>query len=145
MGMDEHEDRGLSRRDVIKRAAVVGAVAWSAPMISSIRTPAFAASLPPGCATAECGTFISCATPTSGACVDDVCACAEAAQGGGFCFCNAFCVDVTPCPNGQSDCSGNTTCALNTCCGNVCLSACPSVRAGGGAIHLPKGSGTAAG
>src|SRR5438552_158797 len=114
--MDEHEDRGLSRRDVIKRAAVVGAVAWSAPMISSIRTPAFAASLPPGCASATCETFVACATPTPGVCVGDFCICAEATQGGGFCLCNSFCADLTQCPNGQGDCPGNTTCVQNTCC-----------------------------
>lgn len=39
--MTSDSKTGLSRRDVIKRGAVAGAVAWSVPMISS--SPAFAA------------------------------------------------------------------------------------------------------
>jgi hypothetical protein len=35
---------GLTRRDLLKRTAVAGAIAWSAPVILSIRTPAYAAS-----------------------------------------------------------------------------------------------------
>jgi hypothetical protein len=40
---------GLSRREVLKRAAIVGGVAWAAPVIQSITTPAFAQVTPPGC------------------------------------------------------------------------------------------------
>jgi hypothetical protein len=34
--------KGLTRRDLLKRGAVAGAVAWSAPVILSLRAPAFA-------------------------------------------------------------------------------------------------------
>jgi hypothetical protein len=39
---------GLSRRDLIKRGAVVGGVVWAAPVVSSMASPAFASSPPPG-------------------------------------------------------------------------------------------------
>ena len=46
----------LSRRSVIKRAAVVGAAtAWATPTIQSIASPAFAAGSPAG----ECGSCIT--------------------------------------------------------------------------------------
>lgn len=40
----EAHPRVVSRRDLLKRGAMAGAVAWSAPVILSMRTPAFAAS-----------------------------------------------------------------------------------------------------
>ena len=42
--MAEPEPKCFPRRDALKRAAVIGAVAWSTPIISSVRVPAFAAS-----------------------------------------------------------------------------------------------------
>ena len=41
------ENSGLSRRDLIKRGAVVGGVVWAAPVVSSMANPAFASSPPP--------------------------------------------------------------------------------------------------
>jgi hypothetical protein len=42
--------RGIDRRTLIKRGAVVGAVAWTAPVIiESISSPAGAITAPPGC------------------------------------------------------------------------------------------------
>ena len=41
------ENNGLSRRDLIKRGAVVGGVVWAAPVVSSMANPAFASSPPP--------------------------------------------------------------------------------------------------
>lgn len=38
--------RGLSRRDLLKRGAVVGGLMWTAPVIQSIRTPAYAQPYP---------------------------------------------------------------------------------------------------
>jgi hypothetical protein len=43
--MDEFEaPRRVSRRDLLKRGAVAGGLLWTAPVIQSLRTPAFAAS-----------------------------------------------------------------------------------------------------
>lgn len=45
---EPRERRGLSRRDMIKGAAVAGAAAWTAPVIiDSLTSPAAAGSLPP--------------------------------------------------------------------------------------------------
>lgn len=43
---DSHD--GVTRRELLKRAAVAGSVAWAAPVIHSITTPAFAQATP-GC------------------------------------------------------------------------------------------------
>jgi hypothetical protein len=41
---------GLSRRDLIKRGAIMGGVVWAAPAVTSMASPAFASSPPPnGC------------------------------------------------------------------------------------------------
>jgi hypothetical protein len=42
---DEVPQKGLTRRDLLKRGAVVGVIAWSAPVVLSIRTPAFGATI----------------------------------------------------------------------------------------------------
>ena len=49
--VDENRDEGQSRRDLLKKGAIVGAVAWTAPMI--ISSPAFAA-------TAQCSGSVPC-------------------------------------------------------------------------------------
>ncbi len=41
---EEVSRKGLTRRDLLKRGVVALAIAWSAPVIQSIRTPAYAAS-----------------------------------------------------------------------------------------------------
>lgn len=41
---EEAVRKGLTRRDLLKRGAVAGAVAWSAPVVMSIRAPAYAQS-----------------------------------------------------------------------------------------------------
>jgi hypothetical protein len=44
-------DRGLTRRELIRRGAIAGGLAWSAPVLQSLGTPAFAQGYPcrPGC------------------------------------------------------------------------------------------------
>ena len=58
---DQDEPRRTSRREVLKKGAIVAGMAWTVPVIQSVRTPAFAGSPPPclpnggGCAdNAEC-------------------------------------------------------------------------------------------
>jgi hypothetical protein len=41
------KDHPTSRRELLKKAAIVGGVAWSMPVIESFTTPAYAGSLPP--------------------------------------------------------------------------------------------------
>ncbi len=40
---DKNSRSGISRRDVIRRGAIIGGVAWSAPIVQSLTSPAFAA------------------------------------------------------------------------------------------------------
>jgi hypothetical protein len=48
VGIVTEEAGGLSRRDLIKRGAVVGGIVWAAPVIDSFASKAFAGSRPPG-------------------------------------------------------------------------------------------------
>ena len=52
--MDESAER-ISRRKLLKRGAAGAAVAWSTPILTSMRTPAFAISQ--GCVTFDCNNL----------------------------------------------------------------------------------------
>lgn len=54
----EHDDQqGMDRRDLIKRGAIVGgALVWTAPLVQTIASPAFAASSPGGQEIPDCDT-----------------------------------------------------------------------------------------
>lgn len=67
---------GLSRREVLKRAAIVGGVAWAAPVVQSLAaTPAFAQGSPAPC-------FHSIGGQTGGGCQG---ACTQSGCTGGSC------------------------------------------------------------
>lgn len=126
--MSETEQGGerqqTTRREVLKKAAVVGAVAWTMPVIESVTTPAYAGSPSPfhTCCTCNCSgvdgrVVLQQCNPglDSGACES---------------HCRAFCdqQELFPETVGFSDCgSGTATCqptalpgAEGTAC--VCLS-----------------------
>ena len=42
MSEDQEVTNGLSRRDMLRRAAIVGGVAWAAPVVTTLGAPAFA-------------------------------------------------------------------------------------------------------
>jgi hypothetical protein len=69
------------------------------------------------CAGATCSSFERCGGGGS-------CVCASTATGGGLCVDGAVsCETLRRCPNGQSDCPGNATCIVNSCCVDpVCVS-----------------------
>jgi len=103
----------ISRRRMLKRVGAGAAIAWSAPILSSLRTPAFAQAYPARCAepcNATCGEFPQCGS--SGPIGD--CFCSRDASGSCFCWENDFCAnrpDVSQagaCPDGQT--------AVSTCC-----------------------------
>jgi hypothetical protein len=119
-------DSGISRRRMLKRMGAGAAIAWSAPVLTSIRTPAFAQ------------------TPTCDSCAGDFCSgqtqcgdqppfgcfCAQIVGSEPTCFCyhDDSCDARTPCPNGQSDCPSGQTC-VHTCCDDfigspVCFGPC---------------------
>jgi hypothetical protein len=122
----ENEDQplegreGVSRRKMLKRIGAGAAVAWTAPILTSIRTPAFAASPgvcdPASCAGDPCGNQTPCPTnPGACTCSQDV---------GGGCVCIAiFGCPGAPCAT-DADCGPGNVCT-NTCCGNnQCAALC---------------------
>jgi hypothetical protein len=133
---------GISRRRMLKRIGAGAAVAWSAPILTSIKTPAFAQSGPPpppppceGCS----------ACPSQQACNDNSnCQCwMSSPDNGNTCVCNAFvgfCGDTPLCPGGQGDCDSQlpgSTC-VQTCCGQICAPPC-----GGAQSKVKRGKGGA--
>jgi hypothetical protein len=118
----------ISRRKALKRIGAAGAAAaWSAPFLSSLRTPAFAQTESPRCAEGFvcgglvefCGTACACTTTVTGAeCLSTACPSAEP------CTTNAECETLLgPGARCQPEKTG--------CCGNVCLPACGAPFAAG--------------
>jgi len=75
--MDGRVQRGLDRRDLIRRAVAAGAVAWTAPvLIDSLASPAAAATLT-GCFRAQFErsgtTFVQVAPDNGAGCVPSTC------------------------------------------------------------------------
>ena len=84
------------------------------------------------CAGATCASFETCGGGGS-------CVCASTATGGGLCVDGAVsCETLRRCPNGQSDCPGNATCIVNSCCVNaVCVTEADQCGAGRSARQTP--------
>jgi hypothetical protein len=130
--MDQHwEQNPISRRTVIKRAGVIGAVAWSAPVLSSLGTPAFAGT------NENCEWQCPDATPPF-ACGDD---CLRTLTNELECFCwqNFECT-------GERECFGSAFCppgyrCVRTCCpeGMQCAPPCGTRQV------IPAGAQTATG
>jgi hypothetical protein len=117
----------ISRRRMLRRIGAGAAVAWSAPIISSLRTPAFA-QYPPRCT--ECGGDFCFGQTRCGESGPLGCSCAQPVgqEGGAVCFCyeDDFCANRTRCVR-QDQCPSGQTC-VHTCCdnitGSVCFSPC---------------------
>jgi hypothetical protein len=105
----------ISRRRMLKRIAGGAAVAWSAPILTSLSTPAFAQYACAGqcapcfaCSGGNCAAHPGaqyCAGPP-GTCGPDVCLCSQTAEGDCFCGDNGTppppidCVASADCPGG---------------------------------------------
>jgi hypothetical protein len=132
---EEVRENQVSRRKMLKRIGAGAAVAWTAPILTSIRTPAFAAS-PVGCEK----DFPACLDPNSDCNNQQICqsspnfCCCGRTPDGRTCFCYIHGSCGTPCAS-QADCSGGTTCVAS-CCGFACQSPCPP--AGSKARALPR-------
>ena len=120
----EERSREISRRRMLRRIGVGAVVAWTAPIVTSVHAPAFAAS--PAC---SCPPF-DCIEGQGAMCPGSQCFCAPHRGPGQFpctCFtgppsCTACtsdqdcpprfaCVDVGP----TCGCAGNTACVSLTC------------------------------
>jgi hypothetical protein len=105
------EQLPISRRRLLKRLGAGTAIVWSAPVLSSMRAPAFAQS--PGCAPGFCGpglTFCSpdVACPLPPGCNVGICS----RMNDNSCLCWDFAVCTSPDPicQSDSDCGGNLKC-----------------------------------
>jgi hypothetical protein len=118
---------GISRRRMIKRIGAGAAIAWSAPILSSIKAPAFAQrdKCPEtGCEDrfAPCGDG-GCQT---GACTAGLgCFKTDDTEGNCHCAQNIFCSCVSACVS-SSDCAPDQFCITDTGCGSggVCVNCC---------------------
>lgn len=128
----------ISRRRMLKRIGAGAAVAWSAPVLTSIRTPAFAQRY-------ECSDCFSCQasgctfpqSPTCGGNPDctqgDWCGCVRTLEGADACVVNQF---------GQGGpCASSDQCPSGEVCIAICATGCD--RAAANCIPLCGGSGPA--
>jgi hypothetical protein len=134
--MDEHLSKGISRRSMLKRVGAGAAVAWSAPILTSLRAPAFAQGTPvcePGCPACQFG--LPCG---------ESCACVGVPV-------DCFCSDTGICQSDQPICRQDSDCDVwcgepgGRCapCGFVpeCVETSCWCPCGGGARSLPRRKG----
>lgn len=136
MDPGERKD-GISRRKMLKRIGTGAAITWSAPVLTSIRTPAFAQSPPPEtCPEFGCpGERFQPCTENPGGCTTGLCtppigepySCfqGEDTEGGCHCYQNMFCSCLNPCYS-SFDCGPRQFCMEDTGCGpgGICLNCC---------------------
>ena len=106
------EDR-ISRRRMLKRIGAGAAIAWTAPVVTSMSTPAFAASGPCDCIGSPCAIG-NCGPPGS------QCSCANTADSGCQCFIPAC---LGPCQH-DADCGPGFACAQDCCGPPTCAQFC---------------------
>ena len=123
--MDRENQDSISRRRMIKRLGAATAVAWTAPVLSSLRTPAFAQGSPiDGCldcvplaqpAQEHCAGQPDCGAEPSG----NPCSCLRTSQDTCACHSCVFCDNpaITPCgaQPGAGPCPPGWICAVSCC------------------------------
>ena len=129
------EEKRISRREMLRNIGIAGAVAWAAPVLTSLPASAsvdkckkkkakkICKGIPPACPATQCGTCGS-----FGAAY-----CFQGANGATYCGSDFSCAD--PVCSTDADCksqgAGNL-CVINSCCGSggVCTTRCCSGLAG---------------
>jgi len=115
--MDEEQPvRRISRRKALKRIGAGAAVAWSAPVLSSLRTPAFAAETPrctDPCARCFDANAAPCGTDTVRG---FTCLCSLTTEGTCVCGSNDGCNEWGTCAT-SSDCPSGFVCKPVGCRG----------------------------
>jgi hypothetical protein len=113
----------ISRRKMLKRIGAGAAIAWTAPVLTSLRTPAFGQRYAvcaecPGCG--QAGFPAPCGAEPS-------CFCVGTAEGGCFCSNDFGCGATGPCTT-SADCPTGWACQSGPgagCCGSgVCVPPC---------------------
>jgi len=135
MGESERPTSGVSRRTMLKRIGAAGAIAWVTPVISSLTTPAHAAT-----SFVTCGHTCDHCDSNADLCGEsgplNRCFCTPRADGGDcFCGTEVFCTQTHDCET-DSDCDQGWFCAnVCGCSGQVCIPQCGTdgarVAAGG--------------
>jgi hypothetical protein len=117
----------ISRRRMLKRIGAGAAIAWSAPVLSSVRTPALAQY---ACAAFPCGA--ACPNePGALFCDPDgpegtACACVPTVEGTCACIRTNF-VTVPPgACSASSQCGSGSVCVNDGCFGDFCQPLCPA-------------------
>jgi hypothetical protein len=138
MNSDQAPDR-ISRRRMLNRMGAGAAVVWTAPVVTSLQAPAFAA---PSLACPETGC--SSCVDVGGSCQGGPPGCFKglSTEGECLCFVNAICSGLTPCRS-SSECSPgwHCLCPQNGCGMSVCVPCCFFPAPG----SPPKGAATVAG
>ncbi len=114
-------DGGLTRREMLKKAALVGAVAWTVPIVGSFNTPAFGQVQSPPC---DCsGPACRGADDCGG--VGKNCNCLATVEGDCFCHQGVSCgaTGVVPCTS-STQCPPGWACAFSCCAGSQCHPPC---------------------
>jgi hypothetical protein len=123
--MEENHEGGISRRRVLKGLGAGTAVAWTAPVLMSIGSPAYAQASPT-CDPFDCANQRHC-TPGGNCGPPPECGgCTELLDGSCRCWSHATC---SPCQS-DADCQPGYRCGrIVNCCGDVeqtCFNACGS-------------------
>ena len=126
--MEEESTSRVSRRRLLKRLGMGTAVAWLAPVVTSLGSKAFAqeccSCVDGGSCTCNwtCGgTLEQCG---SGCGPLGAAYCSRDVDGNCFCWENSFCSEVSDCTQ-NSDCPPGYACIPGTCCiTSKCLPAC---------------------
>jgi hypothetical protein len=131
MSPEELEPKeGISRRRMIKRIGAGAAIAWSAPVLTTINTPALAQPYPTCIAEPDCGCSSPCNVPIP--CMGRAdCNCWVHASSRS-CTCLHFtvsCGEFGLCPGGADSECGAGLCCVDTCCGFTCTPACGGANA----------------
>jgi hypothetical protein len=119
---------GISRRRMLKRIGAGAAVAWTAPILTSIRTPAFAQSGESPCDPgAPCDINTPCNVAIACHNGNPLCNCWVNADHNA-CFCGDLdaCSNHQPCGPGNSCPSGQV--CVDNCCGLLCYAPCSNVQ-----------------
>ena len=124
--MGDVQPQPVSRRRMLKRIGAGAAIAWSAPVLTSIRMPAFAQGYAK-CSPEFCGPRFDFCGPNAVCPLPPTCGvgiCSEMNDHSCLCWDFAFCTCPTPVCTTDADCGAGLKCGptepdCTPCCGRV--------------------------
>ncbi|MGH2746791.1 MAG: hypothetical protein ACRDKB_02555 [Actinomycetota bacterium] len=129
---DKEVRNSVSRRGVLKRAGVGAAIVWSAPVLTSLASPAYAqgGTPPSGPGPSDCtiGRDWTCGQVIEECTGDPAnpppCVCDVDTEGRTFCWNNYFCADTSVCSS-SDDCPGDARCVSSCCSSSTTFTCAP--------------------